>query len=40
LASGNDPSRLFDLETDRRIAESKVAGLEGADTVCAQQPSP
>lgn len=25
LASGNDPSRAYDLETDRRIAEFKVA---------------
>ena len=25
LASGNDPSRLFDLETDRRIAEFKLS---------------
>ncbi|APE38278.1 hypothetical protein BOX37_12615 [Nocardia mangyaensis] len=33
LGAGNDPSRPFDLETDRRIAEFKVAQWKGADTM-------
>lgn len=33
LGAGNDPMRLFDLETDRRIAEFKVALWKGADTM-------
>jgi hypothetical protein len=33
LASGNDPTRPFDLETDRRIAEFKVAVWKGSDTM-------
>lgn len=33
LASGNDPSRKFDLETDRRVAEFKAAGWKGRDTM-------
>ncbi len=33
LGAGNDQSRPFDLETDRRIAEFKVAQWKGADTM-------
>ncbi|MFC8385981.1 hypothetical protein [Nocardia sp. NPDC057272] len=33
LGAGNDPSRPFDLETDHRIAEFKVAQWKGADTM-------
>ncbi|WP_158726423.1 hypothetical protein [Tomitella fengzijianii] len=33
LGAGNDPSRPFDLETDRRIAEFKIAQWKGADTM-------
>ncbi|MDX3191000.1 PE-PGRS family protein [Streptomyces sp. MN03-5084-2B] len=33
LASGNDPSRKFDLETDRRVAEFKAASWKGRDTM-------
>jgi hypothetical protein len=33
LGAGNDPSRPFDLETDRRVAEFKVAQWKGADTM-------
>lgn len=33
LGAGNDLSRPFDLETDRRIAEFKVAQWKGADTM-------
>ncbi|MFD3507992.1 hypothetical protein [Nocardia sp. NPDC058666] len=33
LGAGNDPSRPFDLETNRRIAEFKVAQWKGADTM-------
>lgn len=33
LGAGNDPTRPFDLETDRRIAEFKVAQWKGADTM-------
>lgn len=33
LASGNDPSRKFDLQTDRRVAEFKAAGWKGRDTM-------
>lgn len=36
LASGNDPSRPFDLETDRRITEFKVGVWKGADTMRAR----
>lgn len=32
LGAGNDPSRPYDLETDRRIAEFKVAQWNGGDT--------
>lgn len=31
LAAGNDPSRPFDVETDRRIAEFKLARWRGSD---------
>lgn len=33
LAAGNDPGRLFDLETDRRVAEFKMAVWKGRDTM-------
>jgi hypothetical protein len=33
LAAGNDPTRPFDLETDRRIAEFKMSVWKGADTM-------
>ncbi|MFT7869863.1 MULTISPECIES: hypothetical protein [Amycolatopsis] len=33
LASGNDPDRKFDLQTDRRVAEFKGAGWKGHDTM-------
>jgi hypothetical protein len=33
LASGNDGSRKFDLETDRRVAEFKAAEWKGRDTM-------
>jgi hypothetical protein len=33
LAAGNDPTRPFDLETDRRIAEFKLARWRGADAM-------
>jgi hypothetical protein len=33
LASGNDPSRKFDLETDRRVAEFKAAEWKGRDAM-------
>ncbi|WP_217491761.1 hypothetical protein [Tsukamurella pseudospumae] len=33
LGAGNDKSRPFDLETDRRIAEFKVAQWKGADAM-------
>lgn len=33
LGAGNDKSRPFDLETDRRVAEFKVAQWKGADTM-------
>lgn len=31
LAAGNDPSRPFDVETDRRVAEFKLARWDGHD---------
>ena len=37
LASGNDPSRLFDLETDRRIAEFKLSRWKGGDAARKRQ---
>ena len=33
LAAGNDPSRPFDLETDRRVAEFKVSVWTGRDAM-------
>ena len=33
LAAGNDPSRPYDLETDRRVAEFKLAQWAGADAM-------
>jgi hypothetical protein len=33
LASGNDPDRQFDLETDRRVAEFKAAQWKGGNTM-------
>ncbi len=33
LASGNDPSRKFDLETDRRVAEFKAGQWKGRDAM-------
>lgn len=33
LAAGNDPSRPFDVETDRRVAEFKVSLWKGADAM-------
>ncbi|GLY22178.1 hypothetical protein [Micromonospora sp. NBRC 101691] len=33
LAAGNDPGRKFDLETDRRVAEFKMAVWKGRDTM-------
>jgi len=33
LAAGNEPSWLFDLETDRRVAEFKVSVWQGADAM-------
>ena len=33
LGAGNDVTRPFDLETDRRVAEFKVAQWKGADTM-------
>jgi hypothetical protein len=37
LAAGNDPSRPFDVETDRRIAEFKLARWRGADAMRKRQ---
>lgn len=37
LASGNDPSRPYDLETDRRIAEFKLAEWDGNDAMRKRQ---
>jgi len=36
LAAGNDPTRLFDLETERRVAEFKLA-VGQARTRCASE---
>ncbi|MEH0972812.1 hypothetical protein V6U77_16970 [Micromonospora sp. CPCC 205546] len=33
LAAGNDPSRPYDLETDRRVAEFKMSVWKGADAM-------
>lgn len=37
LAAGNDPSRPFDIETDRRIAEFKLSRWDGHDTARMRQ---
>lgn len=37
LAAGNDPGRPFDLETDRRVAEFKLARWRGADAMRKRQ---
>lgn len=37
LAAGNDPTRLFDLETDRRVAEFKLSQWRGADAARKRQ---
>ena len=37
LAAGNDPTRPFDVETDRRIAEFKLSRWDGHDTARMRQ---
>ena len=37
LAAGNDPSRPFDVETDRRIAEFKLGEWDGRDAMRKRQ---
>ncbi|MEU5168171.1 MULTISPECIES: hypothetical protein [Streptomyces] len=37
LGAGNDPSRPYDLETDRRVAEFKLARWRGADAMRKRQ---
>lgn len=37
LAAGNDPSRPFDIETDRRVAEFKLARWQGTDATRKRQ---
>lgn len=37
LAAGNDPRRPFDLETNRRVAEFKLARWRGADAMRKRQ---
>ena len=37
LAAGNDPSRPYDVETDRRIAEFKLARWDGHDAMRKRQ---
>lgn len=37
LAAGNDPSRPFDVETDRRIAEFKLSEWDGHDAMRKRQ---
>lgn len=37
LAAGNDPTRMFDLETDRRVAEFKLSQWRGADAARKRQ---
>ncbi|MFF8633558.1 PE-PGRS family protein [Streptomyces pilosus] len=37
LAAGNDPNRPFDLETDRRVAEFKLARWRGSDAMRKRQ---
>jgi hypothetical protein len=33
LAAGNDPSRMYDVETDQRVAEFKLARWDGSDAM-------
>lgn len=37
LAAGNDPSRPFDIETDQRVAEFKLARWDGNDAMRKRQ---
>ncbi len=37
LAAGNDPSRPYDIETDRRVAEFKLARWDGHDAMRKRQ---
>ncbi len=37
LAAGNDPSRPYDVETDRRVAEFKLARWDGHDAMRKRQ---
>jgi hypothetical protein len=37
LAAGNDPSRPYDIETDRRVAEFKLGRWTGADAMRKRQ---
>jgi len=37
LAAGNDPSRPFDVETDRRVAEFKLSRWDGHDSLRKRQ---
>lgn len=37
LAAGNDPSRPYDLETDRRVVEFKLSSWKGADAMRKRQ---
>lgn len=37
LAAGNDPTRPYDLETDRRVAEFKLSAWKGADAMRKRQ---
>ena len=37
LAAGNDPSRPFDVETDRRVAEFKLSRWQGRDAMRKRQ---
>ena len=37
LAAGNDPTRPFDIETDRRIAEFKMSRWDGHDAARMRQ---
>ena len=39
LAAGNDPSRPYDLETDRRVAEFKLSEWKGTDAARKRQSS-
>jgi hypothetical protein len=37
LAAGNDPSRPYDVETDRRVAEFKLSRWDGSDAMRKRQ---